>query len=711
MEDKNDGQNSQTQCVICGEKIEYYSIGQCNHKEICYYCTLKNRTFYNDKKCPLCNINLDLVFISPISEIKTFEELSKEDFSSYYQDNDSEKIGVYYLDISSLEVVMRLKAFKCPIDYCVKEEPFDTYQELNQHLFESHQKIYCKVCVKDGKKFISEQKVYSKSEIKDHNLYGDMDEDIPPHHKCPFCGDLYYNDEFLYKHMSNSHFMCEICKNFDKKIIFYSALPNLLQHNKLYHYCCPFGECKDVLYIAFSSKKQLIQHFENKHNQKNNNLNEKMADDNSPKILEDPTLYDISMKKDEFNFNDFLEKVNKRCIQHRENKNKTNNEENNNKINNEENDNKEEQNNNKINRGGIEVEKDNYRYKYNYNRGGYYNNRRGRGCWRGKKLPGLGDNNFLIKQNFNTYIEPEYYNDNKIKKKELDYEFITNFFVELIKKYIINYIKKNKISEKEISLPKETQYQLIMIIDKINDNKKILELYNIQNFGIEWETINILKEYLIKGDLVNEDDLFKYLDNLTIKNILVIYKYLLISYKKINGSYYKLEMEQINEDLYTNFFPNSKKKEKKLNGYASFSSNQNLNNNNYNDKAEKKNKKNKNKNKWKQGTIIGLNDFSHKKDEPKPKKINQEKKMKKDFDNYIKKCKEEDEKLEKEKNNKKDNKEDNKDDKNKKPHNKSKLAMLMMDNKSNNKNTNKQKNNGEFHLSNFNMDEDFPPLK
>ena len=149
MEDKNDGQNSQTQCVICGEKIEYYSIGQCNHKEICYYCTLKNRTFYNDKKCPLCNINLDLVFISPISEIKTFEELSKEDFSSYYQDNDSEKIGVYYIDISSLEVVMQLKAFKCPIDYCVKEEPFDTYQELNQHLFESHQKIYCKVCVKD----------------------------------------------------------------------------------------------------------------------------------------------------------------------------------------------------------------------------------------------------------------------------------------------------------------------------------------------------------------------------------------------------------------------------------------------------------------------------------------------------------------------------------------------------------------------------------
>ena len=46
--------------------------------------------------------------------------------------------------------------------------------------------------------------------------------------------------------MSNSHFMCEICKNVDKKIIFYSALPNLIQHNTLYHYCCPYKECKDL---------------------------------------------------------------------------------------------------------------------------------------------------------------------------------------------------------------------------------------------------------------------------------------------------------------------------------------------------------------------------------------------------------------------------------------------------------------------------------
>ena len=719
MEDKI--QDSDSQCVICGEKIEYYSIGQCNHKEICYYCTLKNRTFYNDKKCPLCNTNLEIVFISPKSETKSYEELSKQDLSSYYKDNDSEEIGTYFTDITSLEASIQLKIYKCPLDYCVKEEPFDSYEELLHHLIECHQKFYCKVCVKYGKKFISEQKVYSKSEINEHNLYGDIDEDIPPHPKCPFCHDLYYDDEMLYNHMSKSHFMCDICKNIDKKIIFYSALPNLIQHNTLYHYCCPYKECKDVLYISFPTKKQLIEHFENKHNQKNNNLNEKMAIENMPKITENPDLFDISMKKDEFNFTEFLDKVNKRCIQHRENKKKVNTIEEENNIN-DINDNNKNNNNNNIN--DIEIIYTSPRYEnYKYNRGNW----RGRGKEKGRKIRGT-NNFYFIKNSYNNYIEPEENNNNIIKIKELDYEFLINYFVQLIKKYIISYINKNKISENEIYLPKETQYQLIMFIDKINDNKKILELYNIQNFGISWDKINIIKEYLVRGDQINENELFNVLDGLTLKDVLVLYKYLLISHNKICGNYYKLEMEQINENLYNNFFPNKKNNEKKLNGYknnySSFSLKQNLNNNNIshinnNEKIEKKNKKNKNK--WNQinNNIIGLN--VGKKNKEKQKK-NKEKNMKKDFDKFIKDCKKEDEKLEKEKEkemqNNKDNNNNNKKDNNKKNMNKNKLAMILDSNKNNNnnninknKNTHKLNNNGKFSLSSFNMDEDFPPLK
>ena len=119
---------------------------------------------------------------------------------------------------------------------------------------------------------------------------------------------------------------------------------------------------------------------------------------------------------------------------------------------------------------------------------------------------------------------------------------------------------------------------------------------------------------------------------------------------------------------------------------------------------ETKNKKNKNKFKWNQKIIPGLNDFEQKK--PK-KKISKEEEMKKNFDKFIKECKEEDAKFEKEKPKEKENKIDP--NKNK---NRSKLAMLIDFNDNNTKNNNKKKvqTKGGFKLSAFNLDEDFPPL-
>ena len=714
MKTQQNNSEEESSCIICGDKLYFYSIGKCNHKEICYYCTIKNRSFYDDKKCPLCNTNLSLVFISPLSEEKSFEDLSKIDLSSYYKwEEDSKDCGIYFTDISSYEEAIQLNAYKCPIEYCVKNEPFETYEDLVNHLFLNHQKFFCKVCIKDGKKFISEQKVYDKNEIKEHNLYGDLEEDIPPHHFCPFCRELFYDDEMLFKHMSSSHFLCDICKSMDKKILFYSALPNLIEHNKLYHYCCPFKECKDVLYIAFGTKKKLIEHFDTKHNQKDNKINEQMAEKNMPKIFEDPTFYDISLQKDEFNFNDYIQKVNKRCIQYRESKLKINDNEN-------------------KNDDGIEIiytntpqnnyQKDDYNYSNNNQgknkeRNNNYIRGRGRGRGRGRKFRGNYNLSLqTLKQDFNKYEDNNNTDSDEEEEEYSRQNYIISIsnFLELIKKYIIERISQKKISPKEINLPKETQYQIIMVIDKMNDYEKILELVNIQIFGLDWDKINKLKEYLKHTESIKELELFNEFDSLSVKNVLVLYKYLIISYKKISGEFYKLEMEQIEEDLYNNFFPETKKetKNKKNNGYQSYSSfslNQNLKDP-INKKEKKDKKHNKNKFKWNQKIIPGLNDFAQKK--PK-KKINKEEEMKKNFDKFIKECKEEDEKLEKEKEkNKEKDFKDNKDVPIKK-NNKSKLAMLIGSNDNKTKNNNKKKvqTKGEFKLSAFNMDEDFPPLK
>ena len=700
MEDKKND-SDETICAICKEKLSFNSIGECNHKEMCYYCTIKNREFYDDIKCPLCNKNLSIVFICPISETRKFEELSKN-LSSYYQieEEDSKDLGIYYTDVTAYEAALQLNLYKCPIEYCTKSDAFDTYEELATHLLNNHQKFYCKVCIKDGKKFLSEQKVYDKNEIKEHNLYGDLDEEIPPHHFCPFCKDLFYDDEILYKHMNSSHFLCEICQKMSKTILFYSALPNLIEHNKIYHYCCPFKECKDVLYIAFGTKKKLIEHFETKHNQKDNNLNEHMAEENMPKIIEDPTYYDKSLKSDEFDFNEYIQKVNKKCIQHRENKFKNENDEN-------------YKNQNDNNSPKNDYQSKDYSNKYNRKNKDKNNNYiRGRGRGRGRGIRLRSNYNVdlhEIKQNFNKYEEN---NDSESENEEEEFKqnclISINNFLKLIKKYIVSRIKEKKISNKEINLSKEIQYQIIVVIDKMNDIEKILELFNIQIFGLDWDKINKFKEYLKNSQLIKENELFFDFDSLTIKNVLVLYKYLTIASKKISHEFYRLEMEQIEEDLYQNFIPELKKeiKNKKLNGYPdlsylSFNLNKTLNNNTK-EKKDKKHKKNKFKN---QKLIPGLNDFEQKKQNIKK---NKEEEMKKNFDKFVKECKEEDEKIEKLK------EKEIKEEPIKKSGNKSKLDMLMNSNNKNSKNNNNKKKvqtSGNFKLSAFNLDEDFPPLK
>ena len=101
-----------------------------------------------------------------------------------------------------------------------------------------------------------------------------------------------------------------------------------------------------------------------------------------------------------------------------------------------------------------------------------------------------------------------------------------------------------------------------------------------------------------------------------------------------------------------------------------------------------------------------MNDFEQKK--PKTKK-NKEEEKKKNFDKFVKECKIEDEKLEKEK------EKENKNTISKKNDSKSNLAKLInsgsYNTKNNSNNKKKAQINGEFKLSDFNLDKDFPSLK
>ena len=139
------------------------------------------------------------------------------------------------------------------------------------------------------------------------------------------------------------------------------------------------------------------------------------------------------------------------------------------------------------------------------------------------------DNNAQISSQTDTVYKQEI---------KIDYSFVFNAMFKLIKEYITNRTKLEAIKEEEFILAHETIYQLIIIIEKL-DNRKLYELNSLANFGIEIDVVGDLKNILIKG-VFNKDTIATVLNSLVIKKILIIYKYFNIAVNKIDGLFYKL---------------------------------------------------------------------------------------------------------------------------------------------------------------------------
>ena len=117
----------------------------------------------------------------------------------------------------------------------------------------------------------------------------------------------------------------------------------------------------------------------------------------------------------------------------------------------------------------------------------------------------------------------------------------------------------------------------------------------------------ILKELISSGE-TNENEFKNILNKLHFKNLLILYKYLLISSKKIDGLFYRLDLEQIEENLYSEFLEkknnenkdNKEDKERKkradlLRMELMYSKNNDIDNNNNQISSNKKQKENNNK--------------------------------------------------------------------------------------------------------------------
>jgi hypothetical protein len=154
---------------------------------------------------------------------------------------------------------------------------------------------------------------------------------------------------------------------------------------------------------------------------------------------------------------------------------------------------------------------------------------------------------------------------NALDSADVDYGFVFESYYKLLKDYIKTRIGKEKLKENEFIIPKETQYQLIIIIDKLG-SQKLAELQSLVNFGIDLDSFKDLKR--IVGEGLKEDrELYRILDLLEFKKVLVIYKYFQISWKKIDNKFYKLgkfrnniDLDQIEESIYNEFVNRDKGK-------------------------------------------------------------------------------------------------------------------------------------------------------
>jgi len=144
--------------------------------------------------------------------------------------------------------------------------------------------------------------------------------------------------------------------------------------------------------------------------------------------------------------------------------------------------------------------------------------------------------------------------------RNIDYLSLIVNLLNIVKDFITSKIKQ-KISKKEFFVAKEVIYQMIIIIDKAENIKDIAELKSVCHFGFPIEECKDLKSAIQDG-YIEKDIVFDVLSNVELKKILILYKYLDVSNKKFHGHFYKLDIEQIDENLFGEFAHEEKNSKK-----------------------------------------------------------------------------------------------------------------------------------------------------
>ncbi|KHJ36179.1 putative c2h2 finger domain [Erysiphe necator] len=249
-------------CIICASDIVHESFGPCNHRT-CHVCSVRLRVLFKDKTCTLCRVSRKDKWSF---RTKRFEDFTEEYFKKMDFPSIEENIGLRFDTSQIRDDTLWMLAYNCPEKNC--DVACISWPHLHDHTRKVHGKKICDLCSKHRKIFPHEHDLFTDAELSKHMKKGDKSPasgnqtGFKGHPLCIFCGNRFYGDDELFKHLREKHERCFVCDlaNPDMPPSYYVNYEALHLHFVQDHFICKMKDCVDQKYIAFVSEFELRAH-------------------------------------------------------------------------------------------------------------------------------------------------------------------------------------------------------------------------------------------------------------------------------------------------------------------------------------------------------------------------------------------------------------------------------------------------------------------
>lgn len=295
-------------CPICFSSSDLWSVHECGHA-FCIKCSVRLVYLVNDKKCPLCLKDNQLILFSDDPRACASSAESTQHTVQSRGTAKSGNVGLLQARLSKLALGARpltcekenvffaseqvkaavesILAFGCRLCDAV----LDSLARLKEH-YKGHKKLMCNECLEHRKAFPSEFEVFDYRGLKEHKARGDGS--FKGHVWCTFCSMYFYDAEDARMHCIKEHELCVFCAR--KR--FYKNFGCLEQHWEKMHYTCSYPSCKRLKVHVFQFKGELMLHLKEIHSVNEFKLEDSFGDD-----LEymDPMVKEITWFSDQEN--------------------------------------------------------------------------------------------------------------------------------------------------------------------------------------------------------------------------------------------------------------------------------------------------------------------------------------------------------------------------------------------------------------------------